>query len=433
MSTPPPRQRLRQLSPETIRPGLSRIRVLLEQMGNPQLAYPTAIVAGTNGKGSTVAMLAAIARAAGLRVGAYTSPHLVDLEERFTVDGHPISRTGLEAHLDAVLTAAQVMVDSGLLHEHPSYFETLTAIAFRYFAEARCDVVVLEVGLGGRLDATNVTAPRVAIITPISLEHTDWLGDDVGNIAREKFAVVPPGGVAVVAPQEEAVMGTIQELARERGITVIDSTQYPLNERCDDHTVDLMGRLRSYGGLEIPLPGRHQLDNARCAVLAAEALDRRRLRIGSDAIWAGLRRASLPGRCEWIEGKPAALLDGAHNPAAATVLARHIEVLRAHGRFDRMHLVIGVLQDKDVARIANELFPLADTVTATRVPSPRSAAPEDLLALAPTVEGQPRQAVDNAEAALASAYDLAGENDLICLTGSLYLLGHLRPLLQPGS
>jgi len=395
-----------------VRPGLSRIRALLEQLGNPQLAYPTAIVAGTNGKGSTVAMLAAIVRAAGLRVGAYTSPHLVDLEERFTVDGHPISRTGLEAHLDAVLTASQVMVDSGLLHEHPSYFETLTAVAFRYFAEARADVVVLEVGLGGRLDATNVTAPRVAVITPISLDHTDWLGDDIQTIALEKFAVVPSGGIAVVAPQEPTVMETIQELARERGITVIDSTQYPLDERGDDHTVGLTGRLRNYGGLEIPLPGRHQLDNARCAILAAEALDRRRLRIGSDAIWAGLRRTALPGRCEWIEGKPAALLDGAHNPGAAKALARHLDTLREH---------------------VSELFPRADTVTATRVPSSRSAAPEELLASAPAVEGQPRQAVDNPEAALAAAYDLAGENDLICLTGSLYLLGHLRPLVQPGS
>jgi len=399
-------------------------------MGNPQLAYPTAIVAGTNGKGSTVAMLASIARAAGLRVGAYTSPHLVDLEERFTIDGHPISRTGLEAHLDAVLTATQVMVDSGLLHEHLSYFETLTAVAFRYFAEARADVAVLEVGLGGRLDATNVTAPRVAVITPISLEHTDWLGDDVRTIAHEKFAVVPPGGIAVVAPQEPAVMAAIQELALERGITVIDSTRYPLNER-DDNAFDLMGRVRNYGGLEIPLPGRHQLDNARCAVLAAEALDRRRLRIGSDAIWAGLRRATLPGRCEWIDGKPAALLDGAHNPGAAIVLARHLDMLRAHERFDRLHLVIGVLQDKDTEGIVSQLFPHADTITATRVPSVRSAEPEELLALAPA-EGQVRQAVDNPEAALAAAYDLAGENDVICLTGSLYLLGHLRPLLQAG-
>jgi len=400
-------------------------------MGNPQLAYPTAIVAGTNGKGSTVAMLASIGRAAGLRVGAYTSPHLVDLEERFTIDGHCISRTGLETHLDVVLTTAQVMVDSGLLHEHPSYFETLTAVAFRYFAEARADVVILEVGLGGRLDATNITAPRVAIITPISLEHTDWLGDDVRTIAWEKFSVVPSGGIAVVAPQEPAVMETIQELARERGVTVIDSTQYPLSERRDDRSVDLMGRVRNYGGLEIPLPGRHQLDNARCAVLAAEALDRRRLRISSDAIWAGLRRASLPGRCEWIDGKPAALLDGAHNPGAARALARHLDTLRASQRFERLHLVIGVLRDKDAAAIAGELFPLADTVTATRVPSTRSAAPQELLALA-AVDGQQREAIDNAEAALASAYDAAGENDLICLTGSLYLLGHLRPLLQSG-
>jgi len=431
MTARPPRERLHQLNADTIRPGLERIRALLERLGNPQLAYPTAIVAGSNGKGSTTAMLASIARAAGLRVGAYTSPHLIDLEDRFTIDGYPISRTGLEAHLDAVLTAAQVMLDSGLLHEHPSYFETLTAVAFRYFAEARADVVVLEVGLGGRLDATNVTAPRVAVIMPISLEHTDWLGDDIRQIAGEKFAVVPSGGVAVVAPQRPEVMATMRELAAARGITIIDSTRYPLNER-DDGSVDLMGRVRNYGGLEIPLPGHHQLDNARCAVLAAEALDRRRLRIGSDAIWAGLRRTALPGRCEWVDGKPAALLDGAHNPAAAAVLAQHLDKLRAAQKFERLHLVVGVLEDKDAAGVANALFPCADTVTATRVPSGRSAAPEDLLAAAGSGTDQPRQAVEDPEAALAAAYGMAGDNDLICVTGSLYLLGHLRPLLHPG-
>ncbi len=377
-------------------------------------------------------MLAAIARAAGRRVGAYTSPHLVHLEERFSIDGHPISRTGLESHLDAVLTAAHVMVDSGLLLEHPSYFETLTAVAFRYFAEARADVVVLEVGLGGRLDATNVTAPRVAVITPISLDHTDWLGDDLATIAREKFAVVPAGGVAVIAPQPPVVMTAIQKLARERGATVIDSSQYPLNLRDDGRTVDLMGRLRTYGGLEIGLSGSHQLANARCAVLAAEALDRRRLRIGSDAVWAGLRRVALPGRCEWIEGSPPALLDGAHNPGAAVTLAAHLDELQAAGRYRKMHLVVGALADKDTAGIAAALFSRAATVTATRVPSGRAAEAEDLIQLAP-IEGQPREAVADPEAALAHAYGLADDDDLICLTGSLYLLGHLRSLLQPGT
>jgi dihydrofolate synthase/folylpolyglutamate synthase len=432
MSGPAPRERLHQLGPETVRPGLDRIRALLEQLGNPQLSYPTAIVAGTNGKGSTVAMIAAIARAAGLRVGAYTSPHLVHLEERFSIDGHPISRTGLEAHLDAVLTAAQVMVDSGLLHEHPSYFETLTAVAFRYFAEARADLVVLEVGLGGRLDATNVTAPRVAVITPIALDHTDWLGHDLATIAAEKFAVVPPGGVAVVAPQLPVVMRAIQDLARERGVTVIDSSQYPLNARDDGRTVDLIGRLRNYGGLEIALPGRHQLNNARCASLAAEALDRRRLRIGSDAVWAGLRRVTLPGRCEWVDGHPRALLDGAHNPAAAGELGCHLDDLKELGRYRQLHLVLGVMRDKDQAGITRELFPRATTVTTTRAATARSADPRALVALEP-IEGQSRAAVEDPEAALAHAYDMAGDDDLICVTGSLYLLGHLRPLLRPGS
>ncbi len=431
MNSPAPRERLLQLGPETPRPGLTRIRALLEQLGKPQLAYPTAIVAGTNGKGSTAAMIAAIARAAGLRVGAYTSPHLARLEERFSIDGHPISSTGLESHLDAVLTTADVMVDSGLLHEHPSYFETLTAVAFRYFAEARADVVVLEVGLGGRLDATNVTAPRVAVITPISLDHTDWLGDDIRKIAEEKFAVVPSGGVAVIAPQRPDVMETLRARATERAITLIDSTLYQLHER-DGGSVDLLGRVRNYGGLEIGLAGRHQLDNARCAVLATEALDRRRLRIGSDAVWAGLRSVSVPGRCEWIDGNPPVLLDGAHNPGAAEVLAEHLVHLKEDGRFRRLHLIAGILADKDTGAVAERLFPLADTITTTPVPSGRSADPDEFAALAPR-EGQPRKAVATPEAALATAYECAEQGDLICITGSLYLLGHLRPIIQPDS
>jgi dihydrofolate synthase/folylpolyglutamate synthase len=432
MTPASPRDRLRQLGPDAVHPGLGRIRALLQQLGNPHLAYPTAIVAGTNGKGSTVAMLASIARAAGLRVGAYTSPHLVDLEERFTVDGHQISREGFEAHLDSVLTTSEVMLDSGLLAEHPSYFETLTAVAFRYFAEARADVVVLEVGLGGRLDATNVTAPRVSVITPISLEHTEWLGDTLAQIATEKLAVVPSGGMAVVAPQPDEVMETIRNLAAERQLQIIDSSHYPIETSADGRTFELHGRLRNYGGLELPLAGRHQLDNARCAVLAAEALDRRRLRIGSDAVWAGLRRASVPGRGEWVDGNPPVLLDGAHNPGAAAVLAAQLDDLRAAGRFERLHLLVGALDDKDFAGMAKALFPRADTITATRAPSSRARDPEELLSACVDGPGE-RQAVADPEAALAAAMDLATPSDLICVTGSLYLLGRLRPLVRPAS
>jgi dihydrofolate synthase/folylpolyglutamate synthase len=426
-------QRLEGLAPDRITPGLDRIRALLGRLGDPQHAFPTTIVAGTNGKGSSVAMLSSIGRVAGVRVGCYTSPHLLSLTERFQIDGHPISREGLGSHLDAVLTAADALVAAGDVDHHPSYFEILTAVAFRYFAEARVDLAVLEVGLGGRLDATNVTTPRVAIITPISLDHTDWLGHDIRQIALEKFAVVPRSGVAVVAPQRPEVMETIRRCAQDRRVTLVEAEAYPLEFRGHDERMcfsfDLDGRLRHYRGLQLSLPGRHQVENARTVILAAEALDRRRMRVASDAIWAGLRRAHLPGRCDWIDGTPPALLDGAHNPAAAEQLAAYLASLRAAGTFERLHMVIGALRDKDLAGIALTLFPQADSVFATVPPSTRAAPAEELLA-AGTAPAR-AEAIPVPEAALARALEVAGPRDLICITGSLYLLGRLRPLLDP--
>ncbi len=425
------RRRLEMLGPERMAPGLERIRALLRGLDSPQQAYPTAIVAGTNGKGSTVAMLASIGRAAGIRVGCYTSPHLVGLEERFQVDGHLISPEGFETHLDLVLSTADRLLSSGVLHEQPTYFEILTAVAFRYFAEARVDLAVLEVGLGGRLDATNVTCPRVALITPIAVDHADWLGSELHKIADEKFAVVPEAGMAVIAPQPAEVMEVIRQRARERRITLLETDSYALEVRhADDRlrcTFDLDGRLRSYRGLKLALPGRHQVDNARCAILASEALDRRRMRIAADAIWAGLREATVPGRCEWIEGPPRALFDGAHNPAAAQALARYLTELREGGAFARLHLVFGALSDKDLHGMAAPLFAQADTLVTTRPTSARGASAQQALAA-----GTPpatHAAIEDPELALALAMEWTRPDDLICVTGSLFLVGSLSPLL----
>lgn len=425
------RRRLEMLGPERVAPGLERIRALLRGLDNPQQAYPTAIVAGTNGKGSTVAMLASIGRAAGIRVGCYTSPHLVGIEERFQIDGYLISPDGFEAHLDLVLSTADRLLSSGVLHEQPTYFEILTAVAFRYFADARVDLAVLEVGLGGRLDATNVTCPRVALITPIAVDHADWLGSELHKIADEKFAVVPEAGMAVIAPQPSEVMEVIRQRARERRITLLETDSYALEVRhADDRlrcTFDLDGRLRSYRGLQLALPGRHQVDNARCAILASEALDRRRMRIAADAIWAGLRKATVPGRCQWIEGPPRALFDGAHNPAAAQALARYLAELREGGAFARLHLVFGALSDKDLHGMAAPLFAQADTLVTTRPTSARGASAQQALAA-----GTPpatHAAIEDPELALALALEWTRPDDLICVTGSLFLVGSLSPLL----
>ncbi len=340
------RQRLESIDTSRVNPGLERIRGLLEALGDPQFAYPTAIIGGTNGKGSIAAMLTAIGRAAGHRIGLYTSPHLTAVEERFQVDGAPISASGLDAQLGVVLAAADRQLDSP-----PSYFEILTAVAFRYFAEAHVELAVLEVGLGGRWDATNVTRPRVAVISSVAVDHQEYLGEDVRVIAAEKAAIIPPGGVAVTAPQGPAILEVIRRQAESVGATLWETESFPaVVRRTDAHlryTFDCVGRLRDYVGLEVSLPGAHQVENAQCAILAAEALDRRRLRISSDAIWAGLRSARWPGRCEWLEENPPILLDAAHNPAAAHALASYLWELRRRKAFDRLHLVFSTLADKD--------------------------------------------------------------------------------------
>lgn len=428
-----PRQRLERLDSDIVTPGLGRITTLLRGLGDPHLRYPSTIVAGTNGKGSVVAMLGTIGRVAGVRVGTYTSPHVRALEERFQIDGHPISGTGLDAHLDEVLTTAERLLGRGALDGHPSYFEILTAAAFRYFAEARVDLAVLEVGLGGRLDATHVTMPRVAVITPISIDHTDWLGHDLATIADEKFAVVPESGIAVIAPQAPVVLERIRQRASERNITLLETEQYSLSLRTTDerlrHTFDLDGWKRFYRGMEVALPGRHQVDNARCAILACEVLDRHRMRIGADAIWSGLRKVDLPGRCQWVTGPPRAVLDGAHNPAGAESLASYLSGLRSAGSFESLHMVFGALKDKDLAGMAAPLFAQADTLVTTTPRSARAANAADALAAAtPPVL---HEAVDDPEAALSVAMQHAGPADLICVTGSLYLLGQLAPLLEP--
>jgi len=424
-----PRRRLESLDPHSVQPGLQRIRALLEALGSPHLAYPTAVVCGTNGKGSVAAMLAAIGQAAGHRVGVYTSPHLSFLEERIQVDGSPISPGGLDSQLEVVFGVADLLQAEGRVDEFPSFFEVLTTAAFRYFAETRVDLAILEVGLGGRWDATNVTRPRVVVVTSIALDHSEYLGDDLPSIAAEKVAVVPRSGLAVTAPQDPAVLEVLHKHCREVGATLWESEQFPLVYRPGDerlhYSIDCIGRVRTYVGLDLALAGAHQVENARCALLAAEALDRHRLSISSDAIWAGLRTVRWPGRCEWLGEEPPVLLDAAHNPEAAASLASYLQQLKHRGGYDKLHLVFGVLSDKDVEEMARFLYPLADTLVATEPPSKRALPSADLL----KTEGLPASfiGIPDPWSALERAIDDAAPGDLVCVAGSSYLVGALRP------
>ena len=420
------RRRLESIDSRQINPGLDRIHKLLEALGDPQLDYPTAIIGGTNGKGSVAAMLTAMGRAAGHRIGLYTSPHLTAVEERFQINEIPISVSGLDSQLGFVFAAVDKHLDSP-----PSYFEILTAVAFRYFAEAQVDLAVLEVGLGGRWDATNVTRPRVAVISSVAMDHQEYLGNDLQMIAAEKAAIIPPGGIAVTAPQKPSVLEVIRQQAVSVEATLWETESFPLVVRSTDaqlcHTIDFASQLRGYVGLEVSLPGSHQIENAQCAILAAEALDRRRFRISSDAIWAGLRNTRWPGRCEWLEGSPSIILDAGHNPEAAQALATYLGELRRRKAFNRLHLVFSALADKDTEGIAQALYPLADHIVATRAPSERATTAQDLLSIG--VPSPQSQVVCDPREALAAARAAAAPEDLICVCGSTYLVGSLRPLL----
>lgn len=359
--------------------GLARVRALLRALANPQHAYRSVIVAGTNGKGSTAAMLASILRASGRRTGLYTSPAVVEERERWQIDGAMIE----PALLDACVAELRAAADrTGVT---PTYFEALTIIAFLAFAKAKCDIVVLEVGMGGRLDATNVVRPAAALITPIALDHTEFLGNTIRKIAREKAGVIHRSAVVLTTNDDEAVLDVLQKRAAKFGNRFIHVTE--------EH--------------DSPLPGAFQRRNAALAVRAA-----RELGIDESAIERGVRETRWRGRLEKLQVRGKKIwIDGGHNAHAAAAIAAFVDANVPRPRL----LVFGVMQDKDVASVIARLFPLFDRVITTEPLPPRSARAE-LLA-------QNTNAIPIADPDGAFRRALASPEPAIVITGSLYLAG----------
>jgi dihydrofolate synthase/folylpolyglutamate synthase len=413
--------------------GLDTVRRLLALVGDPQDAFPAVHIGGTNGKGSTAAMLDAILRAAGYRTGLYTSPHLVSFTERIRLDGRPITEaevTALVAELEALCLAhfaqAPVPAPQATRPPHPTFFELTTAMAFLHFARQGSDVAVVEVGLGGRFDATNVIRPRVSVITNVALDHQEHLGQTLAEIAGEKAGIIKAGVPLVTGARGEAY-DIIARTARQRKAPLVHTPQsYRVAHvvpTMADTRFDLAGPERRYDGLQVPLPGRHQLENAVAAVAAAEALEASGLRLGEEAIRQGLARARWPGRLQAAAERPRILVDGAYNAAGVAALAGFLEEQRA--ALGRLVLVFGVLKDKDAAAMLGILAPLADHLILTRPPTERGADPLALPlpdGLRPRVEIHPEL-----ETALQQARRNAGPEDTILATGSLYLVG---PVLQ---
>ena len=417
------------------RPGLDTIARLLQLLGNPERELTCLHIAGTNGKGSTAAMLAAICEAAGLRTGLYTSPHLTSFTERIRVDGIPID----EAEIVALTERLQTLCRGNFSAEptepapgqlpHPTFFELTSAMAFLHCQRHDVDAAVIEVGLGGRLDATNVICPRVAAITNISLEHQEYLGHTLAEIAAEKAGIIKRGVPTVTAASGEPLQ-VIRRIADQRRapLTVVqDAYRWVVRHSgLDGQTIDLDGPAGHYEGLFIRLLGPHQIDNAVLAVAVAEQARAVGIELSDGAIREGLAQVAWPGRLQVVAGPPRILLDGAHNLAGAGALAEFVSEQREE--LGNVVLLFGVLQDKDWEGMLDLISPLAHRIVLTRPPSSRGLDPMRVAARARRygevlIEQDPEAAFDIAKG-------LARPGDTVLVSGSLYTVGAILCRLQ---
>lgn len=409
---------------------LAYMRVLLEGLGNPEKKFRSILIAGTNGKGSTAATLSSIIQCAGHKTGLYTSPHLVRVNERIRVNGVAIDDADFSAIYEQVEAKSQELLGNGRLPWHPSFFEMLTAMAFLYFAQADIEVAVLEVGMGGRLDATNVVEPVVAVIADISLDHQKFLGNTIAEIAQEKAGIIHEGGLLVTLPQHPAANDVIGKVAIERHARAVSAVPYMPPVSPESQTVWAQTAHNRYPltvmGREItvnsPLVGRHQLRNLALAIAAAEQLNEFGVAITPEAIERGIRETRWPGRFQIIsasENVPEIVLDVAHNPDGAWALRSALSE-RYEGK--PITLLFAVLSDKAVEEITQVLFPLADRVVVTRVDNPRSATPEE-IAEAAVRSGTEVIAARNFTTAIDQALKSTPKNGVLVITGSIYLVG----------
>ena len=411
---------------------LAHMRVLLGAMDHPERKFPSVLIAGTNGKGSTAATLAAILRASGLKTALYTSPHLIRINERIRVNGEEIGDDDFARLHDEVDRVAETLVEERELPWHPSFFEMMTAIAFVHFARLHVDIAVLEVGMGGRLDATNVVEPLVSVIADISLDHQKFLGNTVGEIAREKVGIIRPGGVVVTLPQTPEANDVIGNTILELGARGVSAVQYvpPVSpgstQSLSRYPLQVMGKQIL---VETPLVGRHQLRNVALAVAAAEELSKLGVAgITPQAIERGIRETRWPGRFQVLAaraGWPEIVLDVAHNPAGAWALRSALSE-----RYENRPLifVFGAMRDKAISEMTEILFPLAERVIATRPGNPRSASPEEIQQSASRT-GTEIEVVAEVGTALERARDSARPETVIVATGSIYLVGEAMGIL----
>ncbi len=406
-----------------IKLGLETMQILLDRVGNPHRSLRVLHIGGTNGKGSTAAMVAAVLQHAGRRVGLYTSPHLIEFRERIRVNGCMIP----EPHVEALIARLRVVLEDNL---EPTFFEMTTALAFLYFAESEVDVAVLEVGLGGRFDATNVVEqPLASVITTIGLDHQEYLGHTEEAIAFEKGGIIKPFVPVVIGRMGEEAEQVLRRIAQDRAA--------PLWQLGRDFAIDqnrferltYRGVTRVWEDLTCGLTGRHQWDNAACALALLESVDRAGMAVDAAAVRNGLRTVSWEGRLEAIGEHPTVVLDGAHNPAAAHALAKYLTDFSVSHPTSRIILVWGMMRDKDRRGFIDPLLPCVSEIVLTQATLARSATIQELRATLHEWQGPVREAVLPMDA-LIVARSRAMPHDLICIAGSLMLLGDIKAAVR---
>ena len=411
-----------------IKLGLDNIRTLCAALGHPEQAFPSVIVAGTNGKGSVAALIDTALRASGLTTGRFTSPHLTHLEERFCVNGRPISRetlTDLAARLQEIIGELR---ESGRLETPPTFFEATTALAFILFRRAGVEMAVLEVGMGGQYDATNIVTPIAAVITTVDLDHQQYLGHTLPEIAFEKAGVIKSGILVVTAETKPAALDVVRRVCHERHARLVESPREvtaTVTLRRGTTEVELTTPRTTYGPLRLSLRGRHQVSNASAAVRLLEELAVVPP-VRSTAIEAGLTTTHWPGRLELVSGADHrwVLLDAAHNSAAAAALARYLAEVYPTG----LPLVFGAMHDKDVAGIIRTLAPQVTRVVCTTLQNPRAYRALELAeVIAETCPDLPTAVRESPRDALETAWS---SHDLVCAAGSAYLVGEVTDLLS---
>jgi dihydrofolate synthase / folylpolyglutamate synthase len=432
----------------TAKLGLHNMEVLLRFLGEPHKKFRSILIAGTNGKGSVAAFCDSILRASGYRTGMYTSPHLIQIEERIRIDGKMIGSdefarlTGEVKDAVGSLMKNPSKANGGQLERHPTYFEMVTAVAFKYFAEQQIEIAVLEVGLGGRLDATNVVDPLAAVITNVELDHQQYLGGSIAEIAVEKAGVIKSPSqqraefhannrLSVVFSGHD---GPALEVIKERCRTVKAELFRPPEHIKYEAKPDSLGRFRvrldcrlgSGIKFRLPLAGEHQVLNALTAIQVMELIADRGYRIGSSNIALGLSQTDWPGRLEILDSQPRIVLDGAHNPDAAEKIRRYLENFLQPRQ---IVMVFGAMRDKAIEEMARKLFPSIKKIILTRVEYERSATPLEILNLLPEYEDSARM-TGSVREALIMAKELASDEDTIVIVGSLFLIGEVKMVLQ---